>query len=393
MFNEIISDLIAIKKPIIWVRTHQEKEAFIVIKNILDATEEIDNLYTWSHFGGLSEVKIKNNGIEYNKIANNAISTLVDKILESEKEEALETSAFILRDFHLVVNNPGAIRGLRDIVEIKRSKYNPIIVISPTNEIPFELEKSTALVDYEDPTNEEILTLLNAYEDKANISISEKEHLSNLFVGFSRREIIDTLSMSIMKTGDVDPREVARKKVEVIKSSGVLDYKEPKATLEEVGGNDFFKKWIEEVEYCMMDDASEYGVAHPKGHLALGIPGTSKTYTAEALAGKWKVPFLKLTMDKILSKYAGESERNIAKALTLIKSCAPCVLLIDEVEKALGGIKSSNASDSGVVARAFGKVLEFLNDNDNGVYVIMTSNDVSQLPPELTRAGRLDAIW
>lgn len=98
-------------------------------------------------------------------------------------------------------------------------------------------------------------------------------------------------------------------------------------------------------------------------------------------------------MDKILSKYAGESERNIAKALTLIKSCAPCVLLIDEVEKALGGIKSSNASDSGVVARAFGKVLEFLNDNDNGVYVIMTSNDVSQLPPELTRAGRLDAIW
>lgn len=105
------------------------------------------------------------------------------------------------------------------------------------------------------------------------------------------------------------------------------------------------------------------------------------------------MPFLKLTMDKILSKYAGESERNIAKALTLIKSCAPCVLLIDEVEKALGGIKSSNASDSGVVARAFGKVLEFLNDNDNGVYVIMTSNDVSQLPPELTRAGRLDAIW
>lgn len=81
------------------------------------------------------------------------------------------------------------------------------------------------------------------------------------------------------------------------------------------------------------------------------------------------------------------------KALNLVKSCAPCVLLIDEVEKALGGYKSSNSSDSGAIARAFGLVLEFLNDNDNGVFVVMTSNDVSQLPPELTRAGRLDAIW
>lgn len=81
------------------------------------------------------------------------------------------------------------------------------------------------------------------------------------------------------------------------------------------------------------------------------------------------------------------------KALNLVKSCAPCVLLIDEVEKALGGYKSSNSSDSGAIARAFGLVLEFLNDNDNGVFVVMTSNDVSQLPPELTRAGRLDAMW
>ena len=81
------------------------------------------------------------------------------------------------------------------------------------------------------------------------------------------------------------------------------------------------------------------------------------------------------------------------KALEVVQACSPCVLLIDEVEKALGGYKSSNASDSGAIARAFGNVLEFLNDNDNGVFVVMTSNDVSQLPPELTRAGRLDAIW
>lgn len=119
---------------------------------------------------------------------------------------------------------------------------------------------------------------------------------------------------------------------------------------------------------------------------------TSKTFMAEALAGKMGMPFLKLDMAKIVSRFAGETERNMAKALKLAQSCSPCVLLIDEVEKALGGYKSSNASDSGAIARAFGNVLEFLNDS-KGVFTIMTSNDVSQLPPELTRSGRLDAMW
>lgn len=393
MFNNKFQELIEIKKPIIWINTLQEKEVFLALKNEIDKLEDIEKIYTWSYFKGLCEINKENNLLEENTVGNNTVNTLINKMFEEDTTNELELCAFILKDFHLISTNPGAIRGLRDVLEKRRNKYNPIIVLSPSIEVPFELEKLTAIINYDDPTEEEILKLLNVYENSHSIELEDKSHLSKLFVGFSRREIIDTLTLSLSKNGYVDINDIAKKKIEVIKESGVLDYKEPKVTFDEVGGNNFFKKWIEELEYCMMDDAIEYGVQRPKGHLALGIPGTSKTFTAEALAGKWKVPFLKLSMDKILSKYAGESERNIAKALTLITSCAPCVLLIDEVEKALGGIKSSNASDSGVIARAFGKVLEFLNDNDNGVYTIMTSNDVSQLPPELTRAGRLDAIW
>jgi SpoVK/Ycf46/Vps4 family AAA+-type ATPase len=97
-------------------------------------------------------------------------------------------------------------------------------------------------------------------------------------------------------------------------------------------------------------------------------------------------------MGSLLSKYVGESERNIDKAIELINQVAPCVLLIDEVEKALGGYKSSNASDSGTLARVFGKILNLLAENDRGIYTVMTSNNVEDLPPELTRAGRLDGI-
>ena len=131
----------------------------------------------------------------------------------------------------------------------------------------------------------------------------------------------------------------------------------------------------------------------PKGYLSLGAPGVAKSMFAEAIAADLNVPLVFLDMSRLLSKFVGESERNIDQAIQIIKQIAPCVLLIDEVEKALGGYKSSNASDSGTLARVFGKVLNLLADNDNGIYTIMTSNNVKDLPPELTRAGRLDAIF
>jgi SpoVK/Ycf46/Vps4 family AAA+-type ATPase len=97
-------------------------------------------------------------------------------------------------------------------------------------------------------------------------------------------------------------------------------------------------------------------------------------------------------MSKIMNKLVGESEKRIDQAFRIVKACAPCVFLIDEVEKAMGGVRSSNSSDAGTTARCFGAMLQFMNE-DNGVFMIMTSNDVSQLPPELTRSGRLDAMW
>ena len=98
-------------------------------------------------------------------------------------------------------------------------------------------------------------------------------------------------------------------------------------------------------------------------------------------------------MAKIMDKMVGASEKKIDHALRVAKACAPCVLLIDEVEKSMGGAQSSNVSDSGITQRILGAILSFMNDNDSGVYVIMTSNDISQLPPEFTRKGRIDGIW
>ena len=225
------------------------------------------------------------------------------------------------------------------------------------------------------------------------IQINNKEEVARQMLGFNRSEIIEALDLSFYKYGEINFKILNEKKIEMINKSDVIDYSVPTKTMADIGGNYSFKKWFEEIKICMNPEAKQYGVEMPKGYLALGIAGCSKSLMAEVIANELGVPFLKLNMSKILSKFVGESERKIEQAVELINASAPCVLLIDEVEKNLGGYASSNASDSGTLSRVFGKVLDMLVNNDKGIFTVMTSNNVKDLPPELTRAGRLDAIW
>lgn len=396
MFQQDLVDLLQAREPGIWIRTTEEKEVLIAIKNALELIPEYDYIYTWSMSEGTFQlVDDQSNNIKYIPIQQNPGLSALNKLLSESNDSLLNKSkVWVLKDFHLVLNNPQAIRLLRDLKESPIAKYTPIIIISPSSEIPLELQSTFKLIEYKTPNEEDIMSLLQAWGESKDIILDDEEYklLARRLFGFTRSEILKMLNISYVKYGYIDLDIITQKKIEVIKESGVLDYKEPIANLDNIGGNEKFKEWIEVVETCMTEEAKEYGIPTPKGYLSVGIPGTSKSFTAEALAGKWGVPFIKLNMAKITSRYSGETERNMYKALNIVKSCSPCILLIDEVEKALGGYKSSNSSDSGAIARAFGLVLDFLNDND-GVFVIMTSNDVSQLPPELTRAGRLDAIW
>ena len=395
MFYQNLLDLLKAREPGIWITTSEEKEVMIAIKNAIDTVEEYENVYTWSLSEGINLLTSEEGQIHYESVEGPSLQKLDAKLKESNDANLAASRVWILKDYHLALSNPIAIRMLRDVKECPTGRYTPIIIISPSNEVPLELEKTFKVLDYDTPAVEDIENLVVMWCNNKEITLSATEiiNISKRLFGFTRSEILSMLNLSFVKYNTINLDIVNEKKVEQINQSGILDYKIPSASLDNVGGNVKFKEWVEVMEQCMTTEAREYGIPTPKGYLSVGIPGTSKSFSAEALAGKWNVPFIKLNMAKITSRYAGETERNMYKALNLVRSCAPCVLLIDEVEKALGGYKSSNSSDSGAIARAFGSVLEFLNDNDNGVFVVMTSNDVSQLPPELTRAGRLDAIW
>jgi AAA+ superfamily predicted ATPase len=390
----------AIKKPCIQIRTNLEKEVFPSLINLL-YENDIDTLYRIDELDKVEKLTINQEGMiirtaveddEFGPVQFNPAVLLIfiRKILNSD---SAERSAFIFMDYDSTFERPTFRRWIKDIFELRNKKYAPFFFISSIPSIPDDLNHLFSVVYYDTPTQEEIIDLLGTYEMVKDVDLANKEDLAYKFIGFTRSDIIECLDYSFYKYDKVDDSYIRNKRIDVIQKSSVLSYKEPSLSMSDMAGNKNFKLWYEETKYCFDPDAKKYGVSMPKGYLALGAPGMAKSVSAEAIANDLGVPMLMLDMSKLLSKFVGESERNIDQAVQLIKQVAPCVLLIDEVEKALGGYKSSNASDSGTLARVFGKVLNLLADNDNGIYTIMTSNNVKDLPPELTRAGRLDAIF
>lgn len=399
-----VRDLLRAKIQCIWIDTYEEAEAIKDLKKVVGELPGF-NLYIWSHTEGLKKEPLSD--LEKAEPANPKFAQpnmLFSEIHEAQNnKERKREGVYVLRDFHLINDNHAVKRGLRDLKEYPSRNYNPIIVVSPITSIPVEHEKLFTIVNYDVPSKKEVESLVNAMAKNIEKAAAkgkkfkvpteaDKRKLVNACIGLTFNEISDVFAKSLVKYKELSLQAIMEEKIQLVKKSGVLDYVIPKFNFDDIGGNKAFKEWVLEVEEAMSEEALAFGCQRPKGYLALGIPGTSKTVSAEAIANKWGIPLLKLNMSKVMDKLVGQSERKIEQAFRVAKACAPAILLIDEVEKALGGIRSSNSSDAGTTARVFGKVLEFLNE-DTGVFTVMTSNDVSQLPPELTRSGRLDAMW
>jgi SpoVK/Ycf46/Vps4 family AAA+-type ATPase len=417
--RECMTDLInSIKsrKSCIWIKTQEESLTIKDIRQISMINLPKANIVIWSQTEGATiynSVDNSSSGKSIKKLAN--IDNLFSFIKlntyggtdNNDKVVKPEPNIFILRDYNNLFNDPKSIRFIRDLKEYHKQKeaYNPIIILSQIDNIPTQLTRLFKLIDYGLPNRNEILSCMNetinnikavSLKQNKQCKIPTQEGLNNLVnscLGLTIQEIQETVIESFIKFKEANLDFITQKKIESIQKSGVLDYKIPNTTLEDIGGNEVIKQWLLEMKELFSDEAKEFGLKKPKGYLSVGVPGAGKTCLAEAFAGTMHMPLLSLSMGRIMSRFVGESERKIMQALDVAKASAPCVLLIDEVEKALGGINSSNNTDGGVTARVFMEILKFLNDNDYGVYIIMTSNDVSQLPPELTRQGRLDAKW
>lgn len=386
--------------PCLWITTYEEGRVLDVLKNYCFTENAIAQV--WSLTSGLKKMRIKDSDRELD--ANLQLSNPDTLFTAIAADVPQQETLWILKDLNKCFTQlPYLYRQIRDLKECgSKYAYSPIIIISIDKHVPKELDKLCTVIDFDILTKDEVekivldmsMVAASKYPNVHKTDVNTNKIVANILSGLTFVEIINILKRSVSNYQTFDINLIMEEKVKLIQKTDVLDYKVPKLKIEHIGGNENFKNWINSLEAAMHPEARSFGCAQPKGYLSLGIPGSGKTTFAEAIAEKLKIPYIKFNISRIMSKMVGESEKNIEEAIRLVKASAPCVFLIDEIEKVLGGgVQSSNATDGGTTSRVLASLLTFLQESDNGVLTVMTSNDISQLPPELTRAERLDAIW
>ena len=305
--------------------------------------------------------------------------------------EKLKETVVVFLNFGGQLKMPPVLQRVRNFLATAKVVGVTLVFVSVTNDIPPELEKEVVLIEYDFPTKEAIETILSNF---ANIEIKgeAKKQIVDAALGLTQNEAENIMALSLVRNNMVLDETavnlVKKEKAQAIKKLGVLELSEPEE-LPKVGGLDVLKMWLWERGKAFTPEARDYGLPNPKGMLVFGIPGTGKSLIAKTIAKQWDMPLL--VMGNVLDKYVGESERKIKEALKQAEGMAPCVLMVDELEKFFAG--SSGSSDSGVSSRVFGIFLSWIQETAKPVFVVGTANNIGALPPELLRKGRFDEIF
>lgn len=345
----------------IWVNTIEEKEFIDDLNEMLTiyAKDSFENysLNVWSCTSGVVSYQIANNTYpRYNERDYEPTATeppiLFRHIYSKIESDSINSdkNIWVLRELSPLFSNPKTARMIRDFKEsLQRSSgYNPIIVVDSSSSIPSNLTHLFKVFDYELPNKKDLtetITMFNTIFAKSKDkfpsyeSINEEEiaRIVNSCIGLTMRETKDALFNSVKRKNYISSDYVTKTKIENIRKQGIINYKIPELTFDDLGGIHTVKEYLKQQAKAFSKEAQEFGVAKPKGVMLIGIPGSGKTAIAEAFANYMNVPFIELEASKIMSRLVGESERNIAHALEIVKKSAPCVLLVDEAEKLLGG--------------------------------------------------------
>lgn len=328
-------------------------------------------------------------------------------VIRNRADNGSERGVWVMRDLPVWLSGPAGaapLRQLRNLARylpsVIREKAQAIIILTTSTEVPADLAGHATVVEWPLPDRSEIVTILdNAInslpeEIKADAAPNgTREAAIDAAVGLTGEEAASCYARSLVTTRKIDPAIVSSEKRRIIARERVLEWYDPiPGGLDAVGGLDNLKSWLSARKLAYSPAAREYGLPAPKGAVLVGVPGCGKSLTAKAIATAWGIPLLRLDLGALKSKFVGDSEGNLRKALKVIEAIGRCVVWLDEIEKALQGATSGSA-DGGVSSDALGTILSWMQERTGEAFVIATANDVDSLPPELLRKGRFDEVF
>lgn len=326
---------------------------------------------------------------------------------EAEKGEKGERQLWIFRDLSIWLDGQAGAaprRELRNLAKylpsVDRKSAQAIVILTTSATVQDDLAGHATVIDFPLPDRSEIEKVLQTALDslpeelKADAAPNGTRDLAiDAAVGLTAEEAASCYAKSLVQTKKIDPAIVANEKKRVISRERVLEWIEPvNGGLDAVGGLENFKAWLAPRKNAYSAKAREYGLPAPKGVVLTGIPGCGKSLAAKCTPTSWGVPLLRLDPGALKGKFVGDSEGNVRKALKVIEALGRCIVWIDEIEKALQG-SDGNSADGGVSSDQLGVLLNWFQERKSEAFVIVTSNDLTKLPPELLRKGRFDEIF
>jgi ATP-dependent 26S proteasome regulatory subunit len=376
--------------PLLYIVTFEENDADALIKSVAEERRIIE----WNMARGQVDFASKRALTTYSDLA-----LALDTWLDME----LDNHVLVIKDAHLALrDNPLAISRLKALankIVHDEATVATVFLVSSQPCVPPELEKFITLFDLPLPDEEGIKGIVNDYATAYELEVSAPviNGLALAFRGLSKHEIMQLLNRGYQRDGSIgtdDIELVLAEKEQIIKKSGILEMVPVREKLDDIGGLAKLKIWLKQKANVLnnLDEARAFGVESPKGIMIVGMPGCGKSLTAKAAAKLFELPLLRLDVGSLMGKYVGESEGNMRRALKQADAVSPCILWIDELEKAFVGMGSGNAG-SEVASRLFGYFLTWMQEKSSPVFVLATANDISALPPELMRKGRFDEIF
>ena len=389
--KEELSILIQAQYPLIYLVTSEEERAEQAIATIAQLTPQ-RRIFVWTVTYGIVEYGLPSHITQQNTASPEAA---LEWVIRQK-----EPSIFIFKDLHPFIEEPVTKRWLRDAVASFKGTQKAIILMSPMQQVPIDLEKEVVVLDFPLPDMTELNQVLSKQLEQSRggrVTTEGREKLLKAALGLTRDEAQKVYRKAQVTTGHLKETEVdivLSEKKQLIRRNGILEYIEEDETIDAVGGLEELKRWLKQRSNAFTERAREYGLPQPKGMLILGVPGCGKSLIAKTTSRLWSLPLLRLDMGRVYDgSMVGRSEANLRNALKTAESISPAILFIDELDKSFAGTTGAADSDGGTSSRIFGSFLTWMQEKTSPVFVMATANQVERLPGEFLRKGRFDELF
>jgi len=386
--KEELGALLDAQAPLMHLVTYEEARFLALIEELATDTSRRLGLVSWDSADGFQTHREREEKLPVKECT-------TDTLLPHLAEKLPSGYIVVLKDFHhsWMQRRPYITRKLRNMAPALRAKKQYLVFMTPPLEassaLPLELKDDVVVVTMPLPGRPELENLFNEVTGQIERSALPpgpvKEKLIASALGLTTTQARLAFARVWAQYRKFDERGIEMMtwaKRQVIRESGALEFWPADEGEADVGGLDLMKAWLTKREAAFGAEAREAGLPFPRGVALIGIPGTGKSLSAKMLSGLWKLPLLRLDVGTLFGSLLGESEANMRKAIMLAETVSPCILWIDEMEKAFAGAETG-ALTGGAATRVFGAFLTWMQEHQSPVFVVATANDVGGLPPEL----------